>query len=438
MIAPGCRRRLCGRAAQAPPKKSTVGSILQTGRARRKPREARMLEQTTMVRGTVDRVRFRGASLEGNALGDPAERELIVYLPPSYGLHADSDLHYPVVMVLAGFAATNASLLNFKPWEQNLLERYERLIDQGCGEAILVLPDCFTRLGGSQYLDSEAQGNYQRYLAEDVIAYVDAHYRSVPARESRAIVGKSSGGFGALRMGMDRPECFAVIASHAGDCGFELCIRPRFAESAAVYERCGGQHAFLAQMQKQGAPRSQAEFHALELLALAHAYAPLAAASGGGGELPFDPYTAQIVPEKWQRWLAHDPALRSAAGLRQARLVFLDAGKSDEYGLQFGARILAERLIESGVAVDHEEFDGGHMGTAYRYDVSLPKVIAALDPPSNSAHPSSPPQRASSAASLKRAAPDLRSRAEDPHASAEREASPSPLAMEARTTREPL
>src|ERR1700712_5913308 len=114
-----------------------------------------------MLRGTVDRVRFRGASLEGNALGDPAERELIVYLPPSYDRDVkssarvpDSARRYPVVMVLAGFAATNSSLLSFKPWEPNLLERYERLIAQGCGEAILVLPDCFTQLGGSQYLDS--------------------------------------------------------------------------------------------------------------------------------------------------------------------------------------------------------------------------------------------------------------------------------------------
>jgi hypothetical protein len=357
-----------------------------------------------MLRGTVDRVHFRGASLEGNALGDPATRELIVYLPPSYD--AAGGRRFPVVMVLPGFAATNSSLLGFKPWEPNLLERYERLIERGCGEAILVLPDCFTRLGGSQYLDSPAQGRYQSYLADDVLALVDNRYCTLPRRESRAIVGKSSGGFGALRMGMDRPDCFAVIGSHAGDCGFELCIRPRFLEVAAVYERHGGAHAFLRELEARAAqsgqpgvsaPRSQAEFHALEFLALAHAYAPLAPAPDGGmfGELPFDPYTAQIVPEKWDRWLAHDPALRSIEGLRKARLVFLDAGKSDEYGLQFGARILATRLIGSGVAVEHEEFDGGHMGTAYRYDVSLPKIIAALeldssDSPSHHL-PSAPP-----------------------------------------------
>ncbi|MDB4971849.1 MAG: putative esterase, partial [Myxococcaceae bacterium] len=361
-----------------------------------------------MLRGTVDRVRFRGASLEGNALGDPVERELIVYLPPSYPSLArapedawgsdsaptasahEPPRRYPVVMVLAGFAGTNSSLIGFKPWEPNLLERYERLLSSTagsapCAEAIFVLPDCFTRLGGSQYLDSPAQGNYQSYLADDVLGLVDKRYCTLPQRSSRAIIGKSSGGFGALRMGIDRPDRFAVIGSHSGDCGFELSIRPRFAESAAVFERHGGANAFLRHVEVHGAPRSQAEFHALELLALAHAYA--------AGELPFDPYTALVDPAKWARWLAHDPAVCNVDALREASLVFLDAGKSDEYGLQFGARIVVQRLLASGVAVDHEEFEGGHMGTAYRYDVSLPKIIAALET-DISTHQAAKPSRA--------------------------------------------
>jgi enterochelin esterase family protein len=335
-----------------------------------------------MLRGTVDRVRFRGAALVGNALGDPVERELIVYLPPSY---ADGAQRYPVVMVLPGYAATHESLLNFKPWEPNLFERYEKLLASGCGEAILVLPDCFTRLGGSQFIDSKALGNYQRYLADDVLAMVDAQYRTIGTRESRAIIGKSSGGFGALRMGFDRPECFAVVGSHAGDCAFDLTLRGRFSEVLPIYEKHGGTAGFLAAVADRP-PRSQAEFHALELLALAHAYAD--------GELPVDVYTCELIPAVWERWLAADPvrlALEARAPsrekrdgkpsktLKDMRLVFLDAGKSDEYGLQFGARILAGRLRDAGVAVEHEEFDGGHMGTAYRYDVSLPKIIAALD-----------------------------------------------------------
>ncbi|MFT3922953.1 MAG: alpha/beta hydrolase-fold protein [Myxococcales bacterium] len=342
-----------------------------------------------MLRGSVDRVSLQGKALEGNALGDPAERELIVYLPPSY--HREQGRAYPWLMVLTGYASTNAALLNFKPWEPNFLERYERLLAAGCPEAILVLPDCFTRWGGSQYIDSASLGDYQRYLADDVLSFVESTYRTAGRREARGIVGKSSGGFGALRMGIDRPESFAVIGSHAGDCAFELTLRGRFAEVLPVYERHGGPAGFARFLEQQGAPRSQAEFHAVEMLALAAAYAPLADPGHVDGEreralplgeLPVDPYTAQIHPEKWQRWLAHDPLVRAEKqpnALKNARLVFLDAGKSDEYGLQFGARMLAQRLINSGVKVQHEEFEGGHMGTAFRYDASLPILLAALD-----------------------------------------------------------
>jgi enterochelin esterase family protein len=339
-----------------------------------------------MLRGTLDRLAFHGRALEGNPLGDPVVRELLVYLPPSYGA-PNSERRYPWVMVLPGYAGTNASLLGFKPWEPNFLERYERLLDQGCPEAIFVLPDCFTRWGGSQYLDSPAVGRYQSYLADDVLPFVEARYRTFGCREGRAIVGKSSGGFGALRMGMDRPEAFAVLGSHAGDCAFELSLRPRFAEVLPVYEAHGGLAGFARDMAAQGAPRSQREFHALEILAMAAIYAPRAPdareprAEWPLGELPVDPYTATLVPETWARWLAHDPLIRlekQPQALRAARLVFLDAGKTDEYGLQFGARMLAQRLRASGVKVQHEEFDGGHMGTAHRYDASLPAILAAL------------------------------------------------------------
>ncbi len=332
-----------------------------------------------MLQGTLDRVRFHGGALDDNLLGDPAERELLVYLPPSYGTGTH---RYPVVMVLTGYAATNVSLLNFKPWEPNLLERYERLLALGCPEAIVVMPDCFTRWGGSQYIDSPATGNYQRYLAEDVLTTVEARYRTLGKREGRAIVGKSSGGFGALRMGMDRPEIFGVVASHAGDCAFELCIRPRFTEVATVYERCGGVEGFVEQMAKQAGPRSQSEFHAMEIVALAAAYAPIESGPLPRAALPFDPITAMILPDPWTRWLAHDPLIRAerdANALKDARLVFLDAGKSDEYGLQFGARMLAQRLVNSGARVHHEEFEGGHMGTGHRYEVSLPKILSALE-----------------------------------------------------------
>jgi enterochelin esterase-like enzyme len=336
-----------------------------------------------LLAGTLERIRFRGAALEDNPLGDPVERELLVYLPPSYASPTTATRRYPVLFVLTGYASTHQSLLNFKPWEPNFLERYERLLGQGCREAIVVLADCFTRLGGSQFIDSRGTGRYQSYLADDVLSFVDQRYRTLAKREARAIVGKSSGGFGALAMGMDRPECFSVIGSHAGDAAFELSLQPRFTEVAPVYERYGGAEGFLAKLTAQPdatGPSGQREFHALEILAMASVYAP--GPKPGLGELPFDAYTATLASDAWQRWLAHDPVVRLRKApklLKDARLVFLDAGKYDEYGLQFGARILAQCLSNSGVTAHHEEFEGGHMGTSHRYDVSLPKLLAALE-----------------------------------------------------------
>jgi S-formylglutathione hydrolase FrmB len=335
-----------------------------------------------LLAGTLERLRFRGAALEDNALGDPVERELLVYLPPSYKSPAGEARRYPVLFVLTGYASTHQSLLNFKPWEPNFLERYERLIAQGCPEAVVVLADCFTRLGGSQFVDSRGTGRYQSYLADDIVAFVDQRYRTLAKREARAIVGKSSGGFGALSMAMDRPERFAVFGSHAGDAAFELSVRPRFVEVAPVYERYGGAAGFLAKLaaQPDSGPSGQREFLALEMLAMASVYAPTSETALG--ELPFDAYTAELAPDAWQRWLAHDPVVRLQKApklLKDARFVFLDAGKYDEYGLQFGARILAQCLNNSGVTAHHEEFEGGHMGTSHRYDVSLPKLLAALE-----------------------------------------------------------
>src|SRR6185503_7204737 len=108
------------------------------------------------------------------------------------------------------------------------------------------------------------------------------------------IVGKSSGGFGALRMGMDRPERFAVVGSHAGDAAFELSVRPRFVEVAPVYERYGGTAGFLDRLSQHGGPSGQREFHAIEMLAMAAAYAPV---TEGTFPLPYDPYSAALIPE---------------------------------------------------------------------------------------------------------------------------------------------
>lgn len=329
------------------------------------------------MRGRIDVVEVRSEVLAGNHLGDPTERELLVYVPPGYDSSGD---RYPMVMVLPGFGSNHRSLVAYDIWKPNLVQRFERLLAAGeCAPALLVMPDAITRWGGSQFLDSDATGRYQTYLADEIVAEVDRRFRTIPKREARAVVGRSSGGFGALRLGMDRPELFSVLGSQAGDAAFEVSLRPFFTPAAIAYARAGGVEAFCARVTEEGP--SGRDYDPLFFVAAAAAYAPEPAAPAPHAALPFDPRTGEPLPEVWERWLAQDPVRRIDAAsdaLRSMRLVFVDAGESDEYGLQLAARQLADGLRRVGAPVEHQEHEGGHRGTSWRYDVSLPLLIGAL------------------------------------------------------------
>ncbi|MDQ3035827.1 MAG: alpha/beta hydrolase-fold protein [Myxococcota bacterium] len=341
-----------------------------------------MLPPTTpssALRGRLDVHVIESDALRGNPLGDPHHREVLVYTPPSYG--ASESRRYPVVMILAPFAATNRSIVNWRLWEPTTFELYESSLARGEAlESILIAPDACNRWGGSQFLDSSATGAYQTHVADEVIDFVDRRYRTIPERASRAVIGRSSGGFGALRLGLDRPEVFAAIGSHAGDGLFEVSIRPTFTSVAITIDREGGLEAFVRRFEATG-PRGGGDFDAIAMIATAAAYAPEPSAPFPHLALPFDPKSGLPVEPVWRRFVDQDPVARlerEPRALADAALVFLDAGDRDEHGLQFAARRMAELLRARGANVHHEEFAGGHRGTHARYAISLPRMIAAL------------------------------------------------------------
>jgi len=333
-----------------------------------------------MLRGRLETPLLRSAALRGNPLSDPTEREVLVYLPPSYD--ETKPRRFPTVVVLPAFGAAHRTLASFRLWDKNVFEIFESLLARAeCVEAILVVPDAVNRWGGSQFLDSAATGAYQTYLVEEVVPFVDQLYRTIPAREARAIVGRSSGGFGALRVGIDRPDVFAAIGSHAGDALFEVSVRPTFTAVATVLDRePNGLAGFATRMRDQG-PRGDADFEAIAMLACAAAYAPNTSSPFPHCDLPFDTRTGLVVPDVWARFVEQDPVTlleRFPAALSRASFVYLDAGNRDEHGLHFGARRLASLLRDRGVPLVHEEFDGGHRNTTSRFANSLPRLIEAL------------------------------------------------------------
>jgi S-formylglutathione hydrolase FrmB len=333
--------------------------------------------QTAMERGTVEIKRFTSRCLAGNRLGDPTERPVAVYLPPGY--QADTERRYPSLLMLAGFTGTGLSFLNWAAWQPNLPDRLDRLISSGkMPPVIAVMPDCFTLLGGSQYVNSLALGRYEDYLCDEVVPFVDKTYRTL-GDGGRAVVGKSSGGIGALWLAMRRPGLFSAAASHSGDCAFELSLQRDFPPAALQLARAGGVAKVLEKLRAGEAPDGGIEL--LVTLCGAAAYSPQPAPETWGFSLPFDPETGVTIPSVFDAWLKFDP-LRAAAVHREAlaslKLLYLDAGRSDEYQLQFGARLLSRELTRLHVKHRHKEFDGGHRNVSHRYDVSLPLLAAAL------------------------------------------------------------
>jgi enterochelin esterase family protein len=325
--------------------------------------------------GRIDRHVVESRLLAGNPLGDPHARSLYVYVPPGYD---EGSARYPIAMLLAGYGSTNHGLLNYDFFSPNPVERFDRMLREGrCTPGLLVLPDAIDRWGGSQFLDSEATGRYQSYLADEIVPFVDARYRTAPVREARAVLGRSSGGFGALRLGLDRPEVFGAIGSHAGDCAFETSILPELRDAAIAYDRAGGVAAFVERFAQDP---SRVSFTGVMMLAYATAYAPDRALPLPFCELPIDARSGELREATWRRFLAHDPLVRIARderAFRDALLVYLDAGNRDEHGLCFGARRMADLLRARAVRVDYQEFDGGHRGTGHRFEVSLPQLLGA-------------------------------------------------------------
>lgn len=311
-------------------------------------------------------------ALKDNPLGDPRRREVPVYLPPSYGVKRGR--RYPVIFYLPGFAGTGRGSVNDNPWKENVAERLDRLIATGrARETILVVPDCFTSFGGSQYVNSEATGRYGDHILRELVGWIEDKFAAVRRPAGRAVLGKSSGGFGALTLAMRHPEVFGHCASHSGDMGFEVCYGGDLLKLCVELEKYGRSvQRFLAEFRRRR-DKSGFDFGALNALGMAACYSPNAK-SAFGFDLPVDLRTGERIPAVWSRWAAWDPVLacvKNAARLSRLETLWFDAGVRDEFFLHMGARRLSDALGRLGVKHTYEEHDRGHFNMEERLDVSL-------------------------------------------------------------------
>lgn len=330
--------------------------------------------------GRYEEILFTSEVLKDNPLHDPYERPLWVYLPPGY--EQETSRRYPTIYQIQGLTGQLDMWRNRAPFRKNFPELADELFAKGeIPPCIVVWVDCWTSLGGSQFLDSPATGRYHTYLCDEIVPWVDSHYRTLAQREHRGIAGKSSGGYGAMITPMLRPDLWGGLATHAGDALFEMCYLPDFRESVRVLrdDYHGAFEAFWQDFRTRPAFTKGSDRYLLNDWCMAACYS---ADLDGTVRLPYDVTTGQLLPEVWERWLAWDPVRMvpaHAEELRTMKAIYIDAGKHDEFFLDLGAEAFRQALQAIGVTdVFFELFEATHMGIEYRYPLSLKYLAERL------------------------------------------------------------
>jgi S-formylglutathione hydrolase FrmB len=333
------------------------------------------------LQGGLDRLVVDSELLAGNPLGDPTRRPLYVYRSP--GVVAESAGRVPSVYIIQGYSGQVDMWLARTPFEPTFVERLDAMFAAGgCPDAVVVLVDAWTSLGGAQFLNSPGQGRYMDHLCDEIVPFVDARYPTLAGRDHRGLAGKSSGGYGAMVVPMLRPDVFGALASHAGDALFECCYLPDFRQIArTLRDHFEGSYDVLLDRVRAAERFDWEQFGmAFSLYAYAVAYTP-DPDRPGKALIPFELGTGRLIDEIWQRWLDLDPvrmASRHADALGSMRRIYLDAGTRDEFYLDLGAQAFADELTRLGVDHTLELFDGKHGGIGYRYPGAVRELVLAL------------------------------------------------------------
>ena len=379
------------------------------------------LKRSKARTGTVVVLEHTSQVLKGNPLGDPHVRRVAVWLPPSYDQarsqgssrtrSSGKGSRFPVLYDLVGFTGSGLAHVGWKAFSENVPERAARLLHENkMGPAIIVFPDCFTALGGNQYINSSAIGAYADYLLQEIIPFIDGEFRTLASREHRGCFGKSSGGYGAIVHGMKYAAHWAAVADHSGDSLFDTVYRhdwPNTLNELAKYRKSKAgttrtRYDALKEATRKGLPEgiddgrvkrflqhvwrneklSHAEGHAIMNLCMAASYDP-DPQTPLGFRLPFNLETGELIEERWSHWLANDPVNmveQYRGGLQSLKGIYIDCGSRDQYHIHYGTRLLSQRLASAGIAHYYEEFDDNHSDIDYRMNVSLPFLYRALKP----------------------------------------------------------
>ena len=325
--------------------------------------------------GSVTRVTIDSQALKTNMLGDPTVRAVDVYVPAR---HDGAGL--PLLVDLVGFTSSGLSHTNWIGFRENVPERLDRLIGEGRMPPVVVaFPDCFTRLGGNQYVNSASMGAWEDFLLAEMLPSIETQFRCGGGGR-RGVFGKSSGGYGAIMHALRHSDVWAAAACHSGDMGFELCYLPDMPATLRALSEVDNSIERWWRTLEEAKKRPDGVFTVMNVLAMASSYDP-DPSEFLGMRLPVMFDTCEVIAERWANWLRHDPAVAVETlrhNLRNLKALYIDCGAKDQFNLLYGARRLVRHLNDLGVAHRYEEFPDNHSGVDYRMDESLPYLANAL------------------------------------------------------------
>jgi len=296
-----------------------------------------------VLKGKLERIKVHGKSLDGNLMGESSSPEVSIYLPPSYA--TSGNRRYPVIYLLHGYTGTDLGY--FGPTGRQLHVIAERVFGSGAArEMILVMPNGMNAYGGSMYSNSVTAGDWEGYVAEDLVSYMDKNYRTIASREGRGLAGHSMGGYGTMRIGMKRPDVFSALYALSSCCLNEGTLRargtgPSPAEQVKTMEEARG---------NRGAQGT---------LARAAAWAPNPKNPPFYLDLPTK--NGEVVPDVAVKWAANSPVAmldQYVPNLKKMKAIALDIGLQDN--LIVGNKLLVERMTAFGIPHTFETYEGDH------------------------------------------------------------------------------
>jgi S-formylglutathione hydrolase len=305
-------------------------------------------------------------SLQGNKLGDSNTRNMTIYLPPGY---ESSSKIYPVIYLLHGFGGDERSFVG-EVTEPLAILIIDSAIESGLlKETIIVMPNAKTKYGGSYYLNSELTGNYEDYIAKELVGFIDNKYRTIQDRSGRAIAGASMGGYGSMTLGMKHPDSFVAIASLSPPLSFDMIAKAMVPE--VIKENPNGMPG----------PGPNAKQFTAYIYALSAALSPNLNNPPFFVDLPFEYPSGKIIEDVRLRWLKADPLAMIPAhiqALMRMKGIYIDVGDQDLPGFNEAAKIFSQELTKTGIKHKFNIYIGGHADRAVERAINSLTFLSAL------------------------------------------------------------